>query len=545
MLMFNPQYFKVGDGWDTPDYATISLCWTAQAGIAPGDIVMLLKGTVGLRESIAGAHTHDTFIHSDNVEYKGVNHMALALVNGLYINTTSNVTVKHIRGDVSNGYDRPFTLSSQAKNVILECFYAAKSRIVTNYSVVRVDSASLTNTVKNGVIDASGGTGIDYRYDDKAVVKNLLIFNGNNYGVQGSNVCTVENTLSLNNANKDFYNATLINCASSDNTGTLSGYTTGECIDFANGNYQIKQSSPLHALGVGAFFEEAVASTEQSVTFAPTEQLSQVQVSSLSYENSINAIVTESLAQSQAVNTSSQSLIAAVTAEQKAHCSLQSIASVNNITAMTTQQQNHSVLSNIGSEQLIYAIQSEQLAQAVTVSVTSNDAQGVNVVVTEQISHANTISAQEAQQLETVITEQVSQAITSVMLQEQLTDTINTEQITNAVIVNIDEFSGVLVSVVKTEQLTQAISLNAGIESAISIVITEQLAQHLTQKISVDLSISAAAAEQLSHAQLIAIVQQNLAQEYDIDFDNIVLESITPQYYVESITPIYILEQTH
>lgn len=543
--MNNPQYFKVGSDWVEANYPTKSACWTAQAGVAPGDIVMLCKGHLGNSQNLSGAHTHALYIYSDGITYKGHNESELATVNNLNISVTSPVFINDILPITTNQYVPAFSLGTDS---------LIAKRMVFDNQTTGSNAIAIMGHYPNSRIEyfiARGGSDVTLAgYNRGTNLFKFIVHGGADKGIEasaGTEELLVTDGLSFGNGGNDFDNGAIgqTRCASEDGTGTHTGYSSADLKNFASKDYRVKADSPLHDLGIGAFFEEVVTGTEQSATLASTQQLSQVQISSLSYENSINAVVTESLAQSQIVNPNNQSLIAAVTTEQKVDCSLQAIASVNNITAITTEQRNDSVLSDIDNEQLIYAVQSEQLAQAITVSVTSNDAQGINVVVTEQVSNASVISAQEAQQLETVITEQVSQAITSTVQQTQPIGAITTEQIANVVIVNVDEFSGVLISVVKTEQLTQAISLNAGIESAISIVITEQLAQHLTQKISVELSVSAAVTEQLSHSELISIVQQNLAQEYDIDFDSIVLESTTPQYTIESITPIYILEQTH
>jgi len=327
-----------------------------------------------------------------------------------------------------------------------------------------------------------------------------------------------------------------------DLDGADQGAVAVEVLDSTNGALFTGFDMPED----GSVWEEVGSSgSEQAIVIATTEQLSQSQLVTISSLNTINAIVSESLTQSQLSNVLLDNQISTVVTEQKTESSLSAIASISNLTTVITEQLTQSTTANINDAQLIYAVQSEQLTESITVVVTTDGAQDINVVVTEQKTQSQTVIVDDLQQLQVVITEQLTQLINSEAQQALAINAVTTEQISQSVTVSVDESRGIFVSVVETEQLTQAINAGIDITELVNAVITEQLTQYATQQINVDLTVSAVISEQLTQAELINVIEQNIAFQLNIDIDQISLEILTPAYTIESLTPVYTIEHIH
>lgn len=285
--------------------------------------------------------------------------------------------------------------------------------------------------------------------------------------------------------------------------------------------------------------------TDQAIIPVTAEQLTETQLVEVSELNTINAIVCEQLSQFQLSDLTLDNQISTVVAEQKTECSLTAIATINSLTAVITEQITQSTTANVNDAQLITAVQAQQLTEAIAVNVTANGAQDVNVVISEQITQAQAVSSSELQQLQAVITEQLTQVINADIEQSLALSAVTAEQLTEAITVTVDESSGIFVSVVKTEQLTQAIAANIDVTAIANAVISEQLTQYSTQQIDVDLTVSAVIAEQLTQAELVAIIQGEIATSLNIDIDQVSLEILTPTYSIESLTPIYTIKHLH
>lgn len=262
-----PRVSLVGDGHGgSEDYATLALWWAAESIIDYGSpIEAQLKGWAGRNQSISGSSVNGAIAYTKDVEYDGTNHLDLAYFTGVTLNSTTTFILKHFRTRISNGYDTPLNVGSSSLNATVEYFYAERDRLVSNYPTLRIDAASLTNTVRTGVVNAANnGTAIDHKYDDRGTLSSLLVFGSLGKGVSGSNVDSfINDSFSFDNVSDDFDSSMVKNnCASEDLTGDITGYTSAELMDFASGDYRVKTSSALHGLGVGAFFEQAATLTQ-------------------------------------------------------------------------------------------------------------------------------------------------------------------------------------------------------------------------------------------------------------------------------------------
>jgi|GEM_PF-6602449 len=279
--------FKVGSGWSSPDYATIALCWAAQAGIANDDITMLCKGHLGNSQRLNGAHTHNLFIYTDGAKYKGNNEDELATVNNLTVALTSPVFIYDLTVITTNRYLYAFTLNSD---------YLTAQRIVFDNQTDGLSAIVINGYYPNSLIEyfvARGGSDvITAGWARGTNLKNGVVHGGLDKGVEASasvNKLVLTNVLAFDNDNADFdtSNLTAIQCASEDNTAQLNGYSSDECVDFVNKGYTIKASSDLYPLNIGAFFEEQINVENYSATLAFSHAHS---VDLTSTKKSINSI---------------------------------------------------------------------------------------------------------------------------------------------------------------------------------------------------------------------------------------------------------------
>jgi hypothetical protein len=262
--------YKAGLGWaGSEDYATPAMCVTDRAGVDVDDIIILCKGYLGRNNVISGSHTFNIYIHTDNAFYDGSNHSDLAYFSGVNVQTTSPLVLRDFAtNNDGNAYDTPLSIGSSALNATIEKFLSIRTQLISSYPTLRVDSDSLTNTIRNGIVDANNnGVGLDHRYLDGVNLQYITELNSLNVGINGSNASDCSNSLALNNVGDDFANIqTLTNSGSEDLTGNTTGHTLAELVDPATGNYQVKETSAAWSTS-GAFFEAITSSGTHTVTF--------------------------------------------------------------------------------------------------------------------------------------------------------------------------------------------------------------------------------------------------------------------------------------
>jgi len=393
---------------------------------------------------------------------------------------------------------------------------------------------------------------------NKGVLENNVIVGDNASYAVGS-----AGFLATNNVVKgEFQNTTTgSNNISSGTSATDLGIGTGSVpftnafVDEALNDYRINQAwADTNLVGKGwngsdiasfAYYVDTATSSEQAIIVISAQQLTQTQVIAASGVQSVDVITVQALTQSQLVGIHTAKEIVIINAEQHTQSVLSAIATINNPSVVITEQLTQNIKSNANDEQLITAVQSQQLTSVLAVNVTSSDSQEISVVVSEQKVQSQTLSASELQAIQLVISEQITQNINSEIIQGSTLSAITCDQVTEAVTVNVDEYSGIFVSVVQTEQFTQAAAANIDVSAIANAVITEQLTQYATQQINVDLTVSPLVSEQLTQAQLIEIIESNIANELNIDIDQITLELLTPTYSIELLTPTYTIKHIH
>lgn len=289
-------------------------------------------------------------------------------------------------------------------------------------------------------------------------------------------------------------------------------------------------------------FESISTGTEQSTTTVTTQQLTQSEIVSVIGIGFSNAIISQSITQSQLVNINETAQLNAIVSEQKTQSSLQAIATINNVSPVICEQLNESSTVSNEATQLVYAVQAQQLTQSLTLNIASDGTQDVNAIVTEQKSHSQIITLEEVASIKAVICEQLVQAVNANVSAINETNAITAEQLSQSITVSVDESSGIFVSVVHTEQLSQSTLADINADSIVNAIITQQLTQTSTQHINVDITLDAVICEQLTHAELITIIEQNISQQLSIDIDKITIETLTPTHEIEMLTPKYTIE---
>jgi len=113
-----------------------------------------------------------------------------------------------------------------------------------------VFSQSYSNNciIRNNLIKKVG-TGISV-YDENYVYNNICV--DNNYGYYIGDTSIAYNNIGINNINTDISfsgSATLLNNATSDTTGQITGITSTEFVDYDNDDYHLANSSQLNRAG--------------------------------------------------------------------------------------------------------------------------------------------------------------------------------------------------------------------------------------------------------------------------------------------------------
>lgn len=247
-----PHQKLVGTGLD---YETLPLWFAAESTIDYGtNIQALCVGDVGANVTLTGSTVNGLIpeIYSLDKIYKGVDDDQLAVIDRLNLQTPVKLSNVHVTSSSQwvpalrlNGLSNGSTIT----NIIVD------PQGWSGVDAVVVGDCPDTHFEHSYVL--GGVKGLDYGYYAKLKAKNLVVIGSDVTGLEGSGENgKVYNTLSLNHGSSDFHNLVTENCASSDATGNIHSASINDLIDFDNRNFQIKSDSPLHALGIGAHFEE-------------------------------------------------------------------------------------------------------------------------------------------------------------------------------------------------------------------------------------------------------------------------------------------------
>lgn len=250
----------VGDGHALPDYATLTLWNAAEGGNDPGvgfTSIAECSGFCGAGANINGAFVRGAIIRGD-VTWDGTNGASLADTERLTISAGSGIDVTDLRIFTNNQFVSAMNYNAD---------FIDMDRVIFDNTTAAVNALDINGNFPNGNIRnfvARGGADtIMAGYLQGTNLTNGLIYGATDKGVEGggSTPLILTDVLVFNNGGEDVDSAggfTLNNVATEDSTGTYTGYTSAELVDFAGGDLRTKSTSDLATLGspfIGAFLE--------------------------------------------------------------------------------------------------------------------------------------------------------------------------------------------------------------------------------------------------------------------------------------------------
>jgi hypothetical protein len=263
---------KVGLGWPAGERNYTTLRAWRDALINSGQFEEAwCKGDLGSSAvTISGTNFSQGALIRGDVQYTGANKNDLAKLSALLtVGTTAFSEVRDLY--IVNGATSQSALSTSNGNLALRCHVEHTGLPGTNGAVAYAQTNSI---LRNCVAIAIDGTNnFTLRTGSGARVENCIGINGQNafYSNFSSTVNTDSFFTGGTNADALLANgATTSNCATTDGTGNVTGFTTAEFVNFAAGDYRIKSNSQLKTLGIGAFFEEGVGGGAITATAAFT-----------------------------------------------------------------------------------------------------------------------------------------------------------------------------------------------------------------------------------------------------------------------------------
>lgn len=271
-----PTSITVGNGHGAPDYATAQLAWDALSGSDQGGTVTAeCLGDCGSTFTASGASSNPWVFQTQGVVYDGTNESSLAVMNRVSLQTA--ITVRNMMFKTGNAFVQ--SLIVNADNILAENFRLIQQGAnVAGLSV----STALTGTSVNNFVRSGGLDGIASGFNDGTSVSNYINFGAADKGFEAAGSVGVQiltDGFSFNNGGADYDTGqlTINTCASEDGTGTYTGYTSAELVNFAGNDFRTKSTSALATLGSGGSFIGAFLEAGGGPTFQPAWIIKQVQ----------------------------------------------------------------------------------------------------------------------------------------------------------------------------------------------------------------------------------------------------------------------------
>ncbi len=259
------------------DYATLTLWNAGDGGLDPGvgfTAIAECSGYLGVSANINGAFVRGATIRGD-IAFDGTNDSSLANTDRLIISAGSGITVEDLRIFTTNQFVS--ALNYNADFILMD-------RVVFDNETTGLNAIDINGTFTNGhirnFVARGGADAVMAGFNQGTNLTNGLIYGAADKGVEGSSSAPMVLTriFAFNNGGQDIDSAggfTLVDVATEDSTGTYTGYTSAELVDFASGDLRTKSTSDLATLGapfIGAFLESgggngaSITSTMPSMT---------------------------------------------------------------------------------------------------------------------------------------------------------------------------------------------------------------------------------------------------------------------------------------
>ena len=242
------------------DYATANLYNAGEGGADPGagfTAIAECSGYLGSGANINGAFIRGVTFRGD-VTWDGTNDSSLSSIEQLTISTGTGVNVEDLRIFTNNQFVS--ALNYNADFILMD-------RVVFDNTTTGINAIDINGAFTNGhvrnFVARGGADAVMAGFNQGTNLTNGLVYGATDKGVEGSSSTpmVLTNVLLFNNGGQDIDSAggiTVIDCATEDLTGTYTGYTSAELVNFAMGNLQTKSTSDLATLGspfIGALLE--------------------------------------------------------------------------------------------------------------------------------------------------------------------------------------------------------------------------------------------------------------------------------------------------
>jgi hypothetical protein len=242
------------------DYATANLYNAGEGGVDPGAGFTAFAECSGYLGS--GANINGTFIRGvtfrGDVAWDGTNDSSLSNIEQLTISTGTGVNVQDLRIFTNNQFVSALNYNAD---------FILMNRVVLDNTTAGINAIDINGAFTNGHIRnfvARGGLDtVMAGFNQGTNLTNGLVYGATDKGVEGSSSASmiITDVFAFNNGGQDIDSAggfTLNDVATEDLTGTYTGYTSSELVNFATGNLQTGSTSDLATLGspfIGAILE--------------------------------------------------------------------------------------------------------------------------------------------------------------------------------------------------------------------------------------------------------------------------------------------------
>ena len=270
---------KVGLGWSAGErnYDTLR-AWHDALKTTGVHETALCKGDLGASfvTIVVSDYPAGALIKTDGIAYTGANHTALAQLRAVLQVTSSSGLVVVEDLNVTHAGASLMVVAVTNGNRIRRSYIQHDANPGSNNASLM---ASINGVVENCVVRNTVTTASKtVRPSDLGVIRNCIVIGGNQ-GIQTEWTSSkTEKCYAVGVTTADYVwnngrpSGNITN-ASEDATGDV-GYRNLDpninFVDYANADYRIKTTSPLHAAGIGAFFEETASGTDAIVSLIKT-----------------------------------------------------------------------------------------------------------------------------------------------------------------------------------------------------------------------------------------------------------------------------------
>lgn len=273
----------------------------------------------------------------------------------------------------------------------------------------------------------------------------------------------------------------------------------------------------------------------QAVTSIIAEQITQANTLPIDLASSLTSIVAQQNEQASAIDIFIAQLVNSISANEKhetQNLTIEQTAS-QSINSITAEQNEQASFVSVSQSGVINSIDAQEAHQANALTIEQSAGQSINLINAEQIEQANSLSATQLQSLSAIVSEQVSSARTVDVTSLQAITMIVAEESHGANALNIQQYTGQLVTLITAQQIDEAETLFISEVSAVDILQAEQSTEAQTVAFSQAQRISTITAEQLTEVQILSVISSG----DNTDLSGLRLIPITAKYQITPTNP--------